>query len=119
MAKLERGATVADVGCGHGISTAIMAKAFPKSNFIGYDFHPSSVEAARAHAEEHGVSANARFEVATAQDIPGQGPRPRDVLRLLARHGRSDQRGAASPAVAQARWKLDDCRTGSWRDRLG
>jgi SAM-dependent methyltransferase len=72
VAKLERGATVADVGCGHGISTAIMAKAFPKSNFIGYDFHPSSVEAARAHAEEHGVSANARFEVATAQDFPAK-----------------------------------------------
>jgi SAM-dependent methyltransferase len=72
VAKLERGATVADVGCGHGVSTAIMAKAFPKSTFIGYDFHPSSIEAAQAHASEHGVTANTRFEVATAQDFPGK-----------------------------------------------
>jgi SAM-dependent methyltransferase len=71
-AKLERGASVADVGCGHGVSTAIMAKAFPNSTFTGYDFHPSSVEAARAHAAEHGVTANTRFEVATAQDFPGR-----------------------------------------------
>jgi hypothetical protein len=72
LAKLERGAKVADVGCGHGVSTTMMAKAFPKSTFIGYDFHPSSIEAARAHAEEHGVSANIRFEVATAQDFPAK-----------------------------------------------
>ena len=55
-AKLERGASVADVGCGHGFSTVIMAKAFPKSTFVGYDFHPDSVEQARVHAEQHGVS---------------------------------------------------------------
>ncbi len=72
MAKLERGAMVADVGCGHGVSTVIMAKAFPKSTFVGYDFHPSSVEAARDHAEQHGVAANTRFEVASAQDFPGK-----------------------------------------------
>jgi len=71
VAKLERGATVADVGCGHGFSTVIMAKAFPKSAFIGYDFHPSSVEQARAHAEKHGVTANAKFEVAMAGDFAG------------------------------------------------
>jgi SAM-dependent methyltransferase len=70
-AKLERGAKVADVGCGHGVSTAIMAKAFPNSTFVGYDFHPSSVEAARIHAEQHEVTANTRFEIATAQDFPG------------------------------------------------
>ena len=72
VAKLERGALVADVGCGHGVSTAIMAKAFPKSTFVGYDFHPISVQAAQAHAEQHGVTANTRFEVATAQDFPGK-----------------------------------------------
>jgi SAM-dependent methyltransferase len=70
IAKLERGAAVADVGCGHGVSTAIMAKAFPKSTFIGYDFHPSSVDAARAHAKQHGLTTNTKFEVATAQDFP-------------------------------------------------
>jgi SAM-dependent methyltransferase len=71
-AKLERGATVADVGCGHGFSTIIMAKAFPNSSFVGYDFHPSSVEQARAHAKQHGVEANAKFEVALASDFPGE-----------------------------------------------
>jgi 2-polyprenyl-3-methyl-5-hydroxy-6-metoxy-1,4-benzoquinol methylase len=69
--KLERGAKIADVGCGHGWSTVLMAKAFPKSQFIGYDFHPGSIEAARAHAEMHAVSANTSFEVGLAKDYPG------------------------------------------------
>jgi 2-polyprenyl-3-methyl-5-hydroxy-6-metoxy-1,4-benzoquinol methylase len=72
VAKLERGARVADVGCGHGISTMLMAKAFPNSEFIGYDFHPSSIEAAKVHAAEDGVSSNTEFEVATAKDYPGK-----------------------------------------------
>lgn len=71
VAKLERGATVADVGCGHGFSTVIMAKAFPNSTFIGYDFHAGSVEQARLHAKQHGVTANTRFEVALASAFPG------------------------------------------------
>jgi SAM-dependent methyltransferase len=71
VAKLESGARVADVGCGHGWSTVLMAKAFPKSQFVGYDFHPSSIEAASKHAAEHGVSANCRFNVGTAKDYPG------------------------------------------------
>lgn len=71
--KLQRGARVADVGCGHGWSTVLMAKAFPKSQFIGYDFHPGSIEEARAHAEMHAVSANTRFEVGLAKDYPGTG----------------------------------------------
>jgi ubiquinone/menaquinone biosynthesis C-methylase UbiE len=72
VAKLERGAAVADVGCGHGFSTIIMAKAFPKSTFVGYDFHPASVEQARMHAEQHGVAANTRFEVGLAGEFPGK-----------------------------------------------
>ncbi len=72
VAKLEQGATVADVGCGHGFSTVILAKAFPRSTFIGYDFHAGSVEQARAHAREHGVTANTRFEVALASEFPGK-----------------------------------------------
>lgn len=70
--RLKRGAKVADIGCGHGWSTVLMAKAFPASQFIGYDFHPASIEDARAHAESHGVSANAKFEVGLAKDYPGQ-----------------------------------------------
>ena len=71
-AKLESGAKVADVGCGHGFSTIIMAKAFPKSTFVGYDFHPDSVAQARVHAEQHGATANTKFEVAMAGDFPGK-----------------------------------------------
>ncbi len=70
--KLQRGASVADVGCGHGWSTVLMAKAFPNSQFVGYDFHPSSIEHAQAHAAEHGVSVNTRFEVATAKEYRGK-----------------------------------------------
>jgi 2-polyprenyl-3-methyl-5-hydroxy-6-metoxy-1,4-benzoquinol methylase len=70
--KLERGAKVADVGCGHGWSTVLMAKAFPKSQFIGYDFHPSSIECAAEHAREHAVTKNARFEVGIAKTYPGK-----------------------------------------------
>ncbi len=69
--KLEAGARVADVGCGHGFSTVFMAKAFPKSTFVGYDFHPGSVDQARVHAEQHGVTDNTAFEVALARDYPG------------------------------------------------
>jgi ubiquinone/menaquinone biosynthesis C-methylase UbiE len=70
--KLKRGARVADVGCGHGWTTVFMASAFPKSQFIGYDFHPSSIEEARKHAVEHGVGGNCRFEVGTAKAYAGE-----------------------------------------------
>ena len=69
--KLRAGAVAADVGCGHGWSTVLMAKAFPNSTFVGFDFHPSSIEQARVHAAEHGVSATTRFELATAKAFPG------------------------------------------------
>ena len=70
--KLNAGARVADVGCGHGISTLMMAEAFPNSEFIGYDFHEESIKEARAHAEDHGVQ-NARFETALAKQFDGEG----------------------------------------------
>lgn len=63
--KLERGAQACDVGCGHGASTILMAKAFPKSEFIGVDYHDESIKTARQRAAEAGVS-NARFEIADA-----------------------------------------------------
>jgi SAM-dependent methyltransferase len=69
--KLNRGAKVADVGCGHGWSTVTMAKAFPNSQFVGYDFHAASIDAARMHASSHDVPQNARFEVGTAKDFSG------------------------------------------------
>ncbi|MFO1161304.1 MAG: class I SAM-dependent methyltransferase [Reyranellaceae bacterium] len=71
--KLQRGATVADVGCGHGWSTVLMAKSFPNSRFVGFDFHPGSILDARAHAAEHGVTGNASFEVAKAKEIAERG----------------------------------------------
>jgi SAM-dependent methyltransferase len=70
--KLERGAKVADVGCGCGYSTVIMAKAFPNSEFVGFDFHDKSIEEARAYAKAHGAPKNVRFEVATAKAFPGK-----------------------------------------------
>ncbi len=73
VAKLERGATVADVGCGHGASTILMAEAFPNSTFVGFDYHDASIARAREAAEEAGVAQRVRFEVAPAKDYPGQG----------------------------------------------
>jgi SAM-dependent methyltransferase len=71
VAKLERGAKVADVGCGIGASTIIMAKAYPKSTFYGFDYHAGSIEMARQRAREAGVSDRVTFEVAKATDFPG------------------------------------------------
>ncbi len=69
--KLQSGARVADVGCGHGASTVVMARAFPNSHFTGFDYHPASVEWARNAAEDAGVAANTSFEVAQAKTYPG------------------------------------------------
>lgn len=68
-AKLERGARVADLGCGHGASTVLMAQAFPASTFVGSDYHAGSIEAARTRAEEAGVADRVRFDVAGAQAL--------------------------------------------------
>ena len=72
-AKLKAGADVADVGCGLGTSTILMAKAFPQSRFVGYDYHDASIAAARTAADRAGVSDRVRFEVASAQAFPGSG----------------------------------------------
>ena len=71
VARLKRGAAVADVGCGFGYSTLLMAKAFPESRFLGFDFHAPSIERARKKAAAAGLGDRVRFEVATAQDFPG------------------------------------------------
>jgi len=67
--KLKSGVKVADVGCGVGFSTLLMAKAFPASQFVGFDFHEPSIQQARQHAEEHGFGDRVRFEVAQAKEI--------------------------------------------------
>lgn len=69
--KLKKGALVADVGCGHGASTILMAKTYPKSTFIGYDYHKPSIEWARKAAADAGVSGNTSFEVAASKNYPG------------------------------------------------
>jgi SAM-dependent methyltransferase len=71
--KLRRGARVADVGCGHGASTILMAQAFPDSTFLGFDYHEPSVARARELAEEAGVADRCQFQVAESRSYPGRG----------------------------------------------
>ena len=71
--KLRRGAKVADVGCGHGASTIIMARTFPESAFTGFDYHAPSIDAARKAAAEAGADDRVSFEVASAKEYPGTG----------------------------------------------
>ena len=73
QAKLERGASVADLGCGHGASTLLMADAFPASRFVGSDYHTGSIESARERAEDAGVGDRVRFDVASAQELDATG----------------------------------------------
>ncbi|MGN6209386.1 class I SAM-dependent methyltransferase [Asticcacaulis sp.] len=70
--KLEHGARVADVGCGHGASTILMAKAFPTAKLTGFDYHGPSIERARAAAKEAGVDDRVTFEQASAKDFPAR-----------------------------------------------
>ena len=68
--KLTTGAKVADIGCGVGFSTILMAQAYPHSHFVGFDFHQPSIAEARRHATQHGLSDRVRFEVSQAKEIP-------------------------------------------------
>lgn len=70
--KLEAGAKVADVGCGLGASTILMAQAFPRSRFVGFDYHEGSIQLARARAKDAGVADRVTFEVAKSTDFPGR-----------------------------------------------
>ena len=72
QAKLEAGARVADVGCGKGASTLLLAKAFPKARFFGFDYHDKSIEAAREYARRDGIADRVTFEVAKAKEFPGR-----------------------------------------------
>jgi SAM-dependent methyltransferase len=71
--KLQRGARAADVGCGHGASTILMAQAYPQSTFVGSDYHPESITTASARAASAAVTDRVRFEVASATDFSGTG----------------------------------------------
>jgi SAM-dependent methyltransferase len=97
--KLKRGGTkVADVGCGHGISTILMAKAYPNSKFIGFDYHKPSIEVARKRAKEEGLSEDRiTFEVATSTDFPAKEGEGYDLVAFFdSLHDMGDPSGAAS-----------------------
>ena len=94
--KLAAGGSVADVGCGFGYSTMLMAQAFPRSTFVGFDYHRPSVDAARKLAADAGIGDRVRFEVATAQDFPGSGY---DLITSFdCLHDMGDPGGAAAHA---------------------
>lgn len=91
--RLEAGATVADIGCGVGFSTLLMAKAFPNSRFVGYDFHEPSIDQANAHAAAHGLGDRVRFEAVPAKDI---GDTEFDLITMFdCLHDMGDPRGCA------------------------
>ena len=93
VAKLESGGSVADVGCGHGASTVLMAEAFPSSRFTGFDYYDDSIETASERAEKAGVAARVRFEKASAASYPGQGY---DLVTMFdCLHDMGDPAGAA------------------------
>ena len=92
-ARLRAGARVADIGCGHGASTIIMAQAYPASRFVGFDSHPDSIDAANARARTAGIADRCRFEVAGAKDFPGT---EYDLVTVFdALHDMGDPAGAA------------------------
>jgi 2-polyprenyl-3-methyl-5-hydroxy-6-metoxy-1,4-benzoquinol methylase len=91
--KLRAGARVADIGCGHGASTIIMAQAYPASQFTGFDYHTESVNAANARARAAGVADRCRFEVASAKNFPA---RQYDLVTVFdALHDMGDPAGCA------------------------
>ncbi len=91
--KLKAGAKVADIGCGVGFSTLLMAQAFPNSRFVGFDFHEPSVEEARRHAQSHGLSERVSFEAASVKEIKDSGFDLVTAFDCL--HDMGDPRGCA------------------------
>jgi SAM-dependent methyltransferase len=97
-ARLNGGARVADIGCGHGASTILMARAYPASKFIGFDYHPESVATANRRAQEAGLGDRCRFEVASAKDYPG---RNYDFVTVFdALHDMGDPAGASKHVLS-------------------
>jgi len=94
LPRLQAGAKVADVGCGVGFSTLLMAEAFPNSAFVGYDFHGPSIEQANAHAKAHGLADRVRFETVPAKEIA---ERDFDLVTMFdCLHDMGDPRGCAA-----------------------
>jgi 2-polyprenyl-3-methyl-5-hydroxy-6-metoxy-1,4-benzoquinol methylase len=94
LPRLQAGVKVADVGCGVGFSTLLMAEAFPNSSFVGYDFHAPSIEQANAHARAHGLAARVSFETAKAKEIAA---RDFDLVTMFdCLHDMGDPRGCAA-----------------------
>ena len=97
-AKLVAGARVADVGCGHGASTIILAQRFPASTFVGFDYHQPSIDVARKAAADAGVADRVTFEPASAKDYPGTGY---DLVAFFdCLHDMGDPTGAAAHVLA-------------------
>ncbi len=92
--KLNVERKVADVGCGKGASTILMAKAFPNSQIFGFDYHDKSIEAARESAKRQGLADRVKFEVAKAKEFPGKGYDFVAVFDCL--HDMGDPVGAAA-----------------------
>ena len=106
--RLKAGARVADVGCGHGASTLIMAQAYPASTFVGFDYHEPSIAHARESAQQAGVADRVRFEVATAKSYPGT---DYDLVTMFdCLHDMGDPAGAAahvrSSLQANGNWMI-------------
>ena len=105
--KLKAGASVADVGCGHGASTMLMAKAFPKSRFCGFDYHSGSIEYARHVAGRDGLLDQISFEVASSKSYPGNGGY--DLVTFFdCLHDMGDPTGAARHVLSTLK------RDGTW-----
>ncbi len=91
--RLRTGGTIADLGCGHGASTVLLAQTYPNATVTGFDYHRASIDIARKRAAEAGVADRVTFEVATAQDFPGDGY---DLVCIFdALHDMGDPLGAA------------------------
>lgn len=115
--KLRAGARVADVGCGYGAATVLMAEAYPNSTFVGFDYHGPSIDAARSAGTEAGVADRCSFEVASAKDYPGTGY---DLVTFFdSLHDMGDPVGAAAHVrqslAADGTWMLVEPNAG---DRL-
>src|SRR5919204_6051346 len=109
LEKLKKGAKVADVGCGFGITTLMMAKTYPNSTFTGFDFHKESVEKAKESAKKENIN-NVKFEVSSASEFPGSGYDFVTFFDCL--HDMGDPAGALTHTINVIKKKDDDGRSG-------